>query len=616
MLLILGLILPLLTLSRPPAWARPSYTALPAGFYEERIAGGLKLPTSFAVAPDGRIFITEKAGRVRVVANGVLQDAPFIDLSNEVNTAADRGLMGVAVHPRFPALPYVYLAYTYDPPEAGGYPESGARVARLLRVEADRANLNLHKAGSGVVILGTNSTFANIGNPELGDTEPFSCFDDSGSFVRDCLPTEGTAHTLDFMKFGRDGSLYVAMGDGIVNSKGNWRAQDVNSLAGKILRIDPLTGNGYASNPFFEDDVTSNRSKVYALGLRNPFRFTLHPATGDLFIGEVGNNAWEEINRGRVGANFGWPCYEGQEQAASFPICDPLFSGANKVTHSVYAYPHKANPPRGSAIGGDFYTGMGYPVPYRGAYFFTDFNGGIIQTMTFSRDGAASVSDFASAAPGPIQISMGPDGNLWMLYIATGELIRLRYSGAAQPATTPTPGGAASGSAVSGGVTGATGQILFETWQGVSGVSLADLTNSANYPDKPSKSEMITSLDAPRLETADSGHRIRGYIHPQVSGQYRFWIASDDAGQLSLSSDDKPANARPIASVPGWTPYQVWDKYPEQESALIQLQKGRRYYIEVLHKQGDLKENLSIAWQAPNGTREVIGGQYLSPWSR
>ncbi|HMT22473.1 MAG TPA: PQQ-dependent sugar dehydrogenase, partial [Promineifilum sp.] len=515
---------------RSPAVARPSYTALPAGFYEERIAGGLKLPTSLAVASDGRIFITEKAGRVRVVAGGVLQDAPFIDLSNEVNAASDRGLMGVAVHPRFPALPYVYLAYTYDPPETDGYPESGSRVARLLRVEADRTNLNLHKAGSGVVILGTNSTFANIGNPELGDTEPFSCFDDGGGFVRDCLPTEGTAHTLDFMKFGRDGSLYVSMGDGIVNSKGNWRAQDVNSLAGKILRIDPLTGNGYASNPFFDGDVTSNRSKVYSLGLRNPFRFTLHPATGNLFIGEVGNNAWEEINRGRAGTNFGWPCYEGQEQAASFPICDPLFSGASKVTHSVYAYPHKANPPRGSAIGGDFYTGMSYPAPYRGAYFFTDFNGGIIHTMTFSRDGTATVSDFASAAPGPIQISMGPDGNLWMLYIATGELIRLRYSGAAQPATTPTPGGATSGSAGSGAVTGATGQLLFETWQGVSGVSLADLTNSANYPDKPSKSEMITNLDAPRLDTADSGHRIRGYIHPQISGQYRFWIASDDAG--------------------------------------------------------------------------------------
>jgi hypothetical protein len=83
----------------------------------------------------------------------------------------------------------------------------------------------------------------------------------------------------------------------------------------------------------------------------------------------------------------------------------------------------------------------------------------------------------------------------------------------------------------------------------------------------------------------------------------------------SAAMTNRPMPGR-SPSVSGWTPYQVWDKYPEQESALIQLQKGRRYYIEVLHKQGDLKENLSIAWQAPGGTREVIGGQYLSPWSR
>ncbi len=132
--LVAGLLLP-----ASHAAAHPLYTALPDGFYEQQIVGGLVVPTSFAVAPDGRIFITEKSGRVRVVADGEMQEQPFIDLSNEVNDAADRGLMGVAVHPNWPAKPYIYLAYTYDPPEARGFPATGARVspraapARLCR---------------------------------------------------------------------------------------------------------------------------------------------------------------------------------------------------------------------------------------------------------------------------------------------------------------------------------------------------------------------------------------------------------------------------------------------------------------------------------------------------
>ncbi len=612
-------------------WARPLHTALPADFYEQAIIGGLSLPTSFAVAPDGRIFITEKRGRVRVFHQGALQAEPFINLSDEVNSSADRGLMAVAVHPRFPSQPYVYLAYTYDPPETANYPAEGARVSRILRVEADRNNPNIHKSGSGVVILGTNSTFEHIGNPEQGDAEPFSCFAADGAFVKDCVPSEGTGHTVNFMKFARDGSLFVSVGDGIVNSKGNWRAQDVNSLAGKILRIDPLTGNGLASNPFFDGDPTSNRSKVYALGMRNPYRFTFHPTSGQLLLGDVGNTGWEEINRGGAGANFGWPCFEGQERAASFPICDPVFDGTNPVTFGVYTYPHQAQPPRGAAIGGDFYTGRGYPGRYRNAYFFTDFNGGVIYTMLFAGDGSYTLDEFATSAPGPVQISMGPDGNLWMLYIATGELVRLRYGGGAAPTPAPTLAGAspqpttspqptvAAGTATSSSPAlpaDATGKILYETWSGVSGVEISDLTHHPNYPDKPSAGVMITGLDAPRSGAPDTGHRIRGYLHPPVNGRYQFWIASDDAGELYLSSDDNPANKLLIASVPTWTPLQVWDKFPQQASGLIQLEKGRRYYIEVLHKQGDQKENLSIAWQPPGGVREIIAGAYLSPWSK
>lgn len=661
--LLAGLIMP-----AGHAIAMPFSTALPDGFYEEQIVGSLQLPTSFAVAPDGRIFITEKSGRVRVVDDGELQAEPFIDLSTEVNDAADRGLMGVTVHPNWPAQPYVYLAYTYDPPEARGYPASGARVARVLRLRASADNLNVHQPGSGVVILGTNSTFANIGNPEKGDELPFSCLDENGMFVQDCLPAEGTAHTVDFLKFAGDGSLFVSLGDGIVNSKGNWRAQDVNSLAGKILRINPMTGAGYANNPFYDGDLSANRAKVYALGLRNPFRFTFD-AAGRLYVGEVGNNTWEEINRGAPGANFGWPCYEGEERMTEWAICDSLFSGAAEVTHGLYVYPHSAMPPRGAAIGGDFYTGKLYPAIYRGAYFFTDFNGGVITAMLFDAAGDYTLQDFATSAPGPVQISMGPDGNLWMLYIATGELVRLRYQGAdaasasatvtpramvtstptvaataaltetatvsesavttvtaavtstsemtgssdvAVTAAAPTPTPTAKPGALPTAAPGGSGAITRELWMEIKGASIVDLTGSADYPGSPDKRDTLSELNV-TLDVENAGQRIRGYLHPPATGDYRFWIASDDEGQLFLSSDATPEKAALIASVPEWSPDQVWDKYPQQESAPIRLVAGRRYYIEVLHKQGTLAANLAVAWQPPKGERTVIGGAYLSP---
>ncbi|MGL4648168.1 MAG: PQQ-dependent sugar dehydrogenase, partial [Caldilineaceae bacterium] len=611
----------LLWLPRPAA-ARPLATALPSGFSEEQIVGGLKLPTSFAVAPDGRIFITEKKGMVRVAVDGVLQETPFIDLTAEVNSTADRGLMSVAVHPRFPATPYVYLAYTYEPPEASGNADSGARVARVLRVEADRSNPSLHVPGSGVVIVGANSTYAHIGNPEQGDTEPFSCFESgtgregaSGPFVQDCIATEGTAHTVDFLKFARDGSLFVSVGDGIVNGWGNWRAQDVNSLNGKILRIDPTTGAGYPNNPFAEDDLNANRAKVYALGMRNPFRYTFMPTTGELFVGDVGNSDYEEINRGGPGANFGWPCFEGLEQRTDFTICDALHNGDTAVTQALHLYPHQATPPRGSVIGGDFYTGRSYPAEYRNAYFFTDFNGGVIWAMTLRRDGTTAIKEFATSAPGPIQISMGPDGNLWMLYIATGEVVRLRYNGpgsgtvpatatrpaaAATAATTPaaTAGAVATATTAAGPVATATlpaatsaadttragsgtGAIGRELWTGIAGDSVDDLTELAAYPDSPTKRETLPSLDAPRAGVKDYGQRLRGYLHPPVSGQYRFWLASDDSSRLLLSTGESAANAVVIASVDGWTPYQVWDKFGTQASATFELEAGQRYYIEV-----------------------------------
>jgi hypothetical protein len=121
----------------------------------------------------------------------------------------------------------------------------------------------------------------------------------------------------------------------------------------------------------------------------------------------------------------------------------------------------------------------------------------------------------------------------------------------------------------------------------------------------------------PQLETTglgkDYGERLRGYLLPPVDGEYRFWIAADDSGELWLSTDEEPANAVLIAQANGWTGRQEWDKYPSQASAPITLEGGRRLYIEVRHKQADQKDNVAVAWQQPGGERAVVAGAFLTP---
>lgn len=427
----------------------------PYGFEVEPVATGLFLPTSFAFAPGNRIYITEKYGMVRTVRDGVLQEKAFFNLSKEVNTHADRGLLGIATFPQFASNPYVYLAYVYNPSESRVYDESGARVSRVLRVSANPNNYDVYQPGSEMVLLGKNSNFANIGNPAQGDKKPYSCQDAAGNPVVDCFPEEGTAHQINHMIFGSDGSLFVASGDGINYSDGSLRAQDLNRLSGKVLRVNPFTGAGYANNPYFDGDVNSNRSKVWLYGMRNPFRIALSPFSGNLMVAEVGNNKWEEITEAGKGANLGWPCFEGPVPNAYDPICQPVLNGTSAVISPTYSYPHSAG--RGAAIGGDFVTNRAWPGQYRNSYYFADFNVGIIYQMSFDGAGRASVSEFITVIPGPVQVSYGPDGNLYVLSVQMGTLYRIRWTGVAGlPAPTPTRKGETTTASAGTPVPGAT----------------------------------------------------------------------------------------------------------------------------------------------------------------
>ena len=442
-----------LTVSALPTRSVHAAPTFPVGFVSETVISGLTGPTTIAFAPDGRIFIAQKDGRVRVFENGALLPTDFINISSQVNNYWDRGLLGLAIHPDFPNTPYVYLLYTYDPPGTTDN-GTGGRVSRLMRVSADPSNTNVALAGSEVILLGTNSIAANIGNPNgtLNYALQSCWVASTQTYIQDCIAADSPSHTIGSLNFGTDGSLFVSSGDGAhfnnVDPRA-LRALNVNSLNGKILRIDPITGEGLSDNPFYDvSNPNSNSSKVYSLGLRNPFRTAVDPLTNELYIGDVGWGVWEEINTGR-GMNFGWPCYEGNSttsgtqnsyanNGATRPTCLSLYGqGLSAVDAPLYAYSHGSNGGASSIQAGAFYLGSAYPAQYQGALFFSDYNGDWINYLTFNSNGTVTPSTFGTdVSPvtdgGIVQLIAGPDTNLY--YVAyngptpnTSEVRRIRY---------------------------------------------------------------------------------------------------------------------------------------------------------------------------------------------
>jgi glucose/arabinose dehydrogenase len=379
-------------------------TSLPEGFRQEVVAGGLELPTSLALLPDGRILVGEKAGVVRVIEDGRLRPEPLLDISERVNTFTYRGLLGLEADPRFDETGLVYLLYVRE--DAGA--EDGPRTVRLsrFRAEGDRA-----EADSEEVLLGAD-----------GDG---SCNDlPAGS---DCIPCDGD-HCGGDLHFAPDGTLMVTTGDGWNGSSGfnenTLRAQSPDTLAGKLLRVTP-EGEGLRSNPFWSGNPDENRSKIWAYGLRNPFRFTLEPDTDVAWIGDVGWNRQEEVNVGSWGVNFGWPCYEGRERPPEYveeEICRALYArGRAAVRFPRFAYE------RGSVTGGVFYTGSAFPETYRNGYFFGDWSRSWLRVLTGEDEREPQA--FAETTAGPVELAVAPDGSLLYVAANAGELRRIVYEG-------------------------------------------------------------------------------------------------------------------------------------------------------------------------------------------
>jgi len=161
---------------------------------------------------------------------------------------------------------------------------------------------------------------------------------------------------------------------------------------------------------------------------------------------------------------------------------------------------------------------------------------------------------------------------------------------------------------------GGTGKILYEAYGDIEGNAVSDLTGSPNFPGKPSATQELSIFEAPVDRDDKFGARIRGFVHAPQTGSYVFWLASDDNGELLLSTDEDPKNAKSVASVPEWTGPNEWDKFPEQKSRPVNLEAGKKYYIEARMKEGEGGDNLSVGWAAPGGRVErPIPGKWLSP---
>lgn len=391
-------------------FAGRSLLALPSNFQAVPVVSGLNFPTDFDFLPDGRILAAEKSGIVRIAVDGSVLATPFIDLRAQVNDYWDRGLLSVAVDPNFESNGYVYFLFTYEH-DPSDY--SGPKTARLIRVTA---NGNTADPATAVTILGS----------VVGD----SCDDFPAG--ADCIPSDGPSHSGGGMEFAPDGTLFITLGEGAnfnASTPQALRAQDMKSLGGKLVRIT-TDGKGLPDNPFWTGNPDDVESKIWALGFRNAYRFSLHPDDGTPYVGDVGWVSWEEVNVARAGANLGWPCYEGaliQSAYSSYGPCQDLYAAGN-ATAPIITWDHTTG---GSAVtGGVFYTAVGYPEEYRGAYFYGDYARNFIRYahMTADHEVASGPFSFDEAAGGPVDFEIGPEGDLYYLSITTGEVRRIVYN--------------------------------------------------------------------------------------------------------------------------------------------------------------------------------------------
>jgi glucose/arabinose dehydrogenase len=528
-------------------------STLPSGFSDTVVLSGMTNPTVLQFSPDGRIFVGQKNGVIKVFAS--LTDTnpvTFADLSGRVQDYWDRGLLGLALDPGFPANPYVYVLYTYDAAIGGTAPRWGDTCPTPPGPTTD-----------GCLVSARISRLTASGSMMTG----------SEQVLTEDWCQQFPSHSIGTLLFGRDGYLYVSGGDGASFNNvdygqygatyagdqanpcgdppgavgtplsppgaegGALRGQSVRrtdgpaTLDGAILRIDPTTGAGAAGNPFAASP-DPNARRIVGYGVRNPFRMTQRPGTDELWIGDVGWNTWEEINRltaptGTASRNFGWPCYEGNGQqsgyqGAGLTQCSTLYSTPGSVAAPYYTYNHGACVVNytGCRTGGSSITGIAfyqtgsYPALYNGGLFFADHTRNEIWVMLAGTDGLpnpASIQSFVGvdgsggAAGHPVDLKTGPNGDLFYVDMEGGSVHRIVYTPANQPPTarvsaSPTTGNAPLTVAFDGRAsTDPEGQPLSYSW---------DLNGDGTFGDSTSPTPSYTYTTAgvyqPRLQVTDN----------------------------------------------------------------------------------------------------------------
>jgi glucose/arabinose dehydrogenase len=483
---------------------------LPPGFSDNVVFSGLTNPTSIRFASDGRVFVAEKGGLVKVF-DSLTDPSPsvFVDLSTNVQNFWDRGLLGLALAPNFPTDPYVYVLYTYDHQLSGGpVPRWGDQCPNPPGATTD-----------GCVVSARLSRFQASGNSVVGGEQVL---------VEDWCQ-QYPSHSVGDLAFGPDGALYATGGDGASFTFTDWgqdgspvnpcgdppggvggsmtpptaeggmlRSQDMRTpgdpttLDGSLIRVDPATGLALPSNPNFGSS-DPNARRIIAYGMRNPFRFAFRPGTSEIWLGDVGWNDWEEINRvldpdDSVVENFGWPCYEGQNKqsaldAANLNICENLYAQPSADTKPYFAYHHSAKvvtnescPTGSSSISGisfEFSSGSSpYPTDYKDALFFADYSRDCIWVMKKGNGNVPApglIETLVAGATNPVSLERGRDGKIYYPDFDTGTIHRIDFSG-----STSTPPSNNTLPTLSGQATvGSTLTVQPGTWSGTQPITLA-----------------------------------------------------------------------------------------------------------------------------------------------
>jgi glucose/arabinose dehydrogenase len=469
----------------------------PLGFQDNEFQGGFDQANGITFDAVGRAYVWEKGGKVKCrTLDSVWHE--ILDISEEVNIATDSGLKGFALHPNFLSNGFIYLMYEVDrhylmnfgTPQYSDSTNNNlnASIGRITRYTINTSNFSSLVPNSRLILLGTTPT---DGFPFVHDSHNVGSlvFGTDGTLLASCGEStatnsdSGSAETTFFEQALTDGILKqddpttTTINEN--ENVGSWRAQMVNCLSGKIIRIDPLTGDGIPSNPFYDPlQPRAAKSRVWAMGFRNPFRMTLKPNTGDhlpsagnpgvLYVGEVGSFRREEIDVVTTGGqNFGWPKFEGMNESTAFAVAipfgrDEFFSSISHIRPTVdfRSFPARAYVQGemreigtsasnaipgidfvgGCSIGGVFYEGTNFPAEYQGRYFHANFNNGgdagkswIYDFSMNANNELTQMHNFLPDAQGVTGMAINPV-NGYLYYASYGASIReVKYNIANQP---------------------------------------------------------------------------------------------------------------------------------------------------------------------------------------